>query len=117
VCGCVCMCVVRRHCFTCLQEWEGISSEAKELISQLLVKDSQQRLSAHQVLQHPWILQVGYRWLEVGERVGEGDVCQVLYSKLVSFDNGLLLDKHCFLFLIQNTVISLSRHVTNIEKY
>ena len=44
---------------TCLQEWEGISPEAKELISQLLVKDSQQRLSAHQVLQHPWILQVG----------------------------------------------------------
>ncbi|KAK3857384.1 hypothetical protein Pcinc_036363 [Petrolisthes cinctipes] len=36
-------------------EWSLISSEAKDLISKLLVKDAAQRLSAEMVLAHPWI--------------------------------------------------------------
>ncbi|GER32123.1 ataurora1 [Striga asiatica] len=34
-----------------------ISSAAKDLISQMLVKDSSQRLPLHKLLEHPWIVQ------------------------------------------------------------
>lgn len=41
-------------------DWEGISEEAKELISQLLVVDPAGRLSARQALGHPWISKDDY---------------------------------------------------------
>jgi len=41
------------------QHWEVISEEAKDLIQGLLVKDSEARLDANQVLSHPWILDEG----------------------------------------------------------
>jgi len=34
--------------------WEGVSPEAKDLISQLLLKDPDARLKAQQALDHPW---------------------------------------------------------------
>ncbi|KAL6459292.1 hypothetical protein MHYP_G00327640 [Metynnis hypsauchen] len=37
------------------KEWAHISSGAKDLISKLLVRDAKNRLSAAQVLQHPWV--------------------------------------------------------------
>ncbi|XP_059545678.1 MAP kinase-interacting serine/threonine-protein kinase 1 isoform X6 [Myotis daubentonii] len=37
------------------KDWAHISSDAKDLISKLLVRDAKQRLSAAQVLQHPWV--------------------------------------------------------------
>lgn len=37
------------------EEWADISSEAKELIKQLLVREASHRLSAERVLQHPWL--------------------------------------------------------------
>lgn len=37
------------------EQWNGISNDAKELISHLLVRDRSSRYTAHQVLQHPWI--------------------------------------------------------------
>merc|ERR1712227_849277 len=37
------------------QQWAGISDQAKDLIKKLLVKDSSIRLTAEQVLSHPWI--------------------------------------------------------------
>ena len=37
------------------REWATISPEAKNLISELLVKTPKRRLSAGDVLQHPWI--------------------------------------------------------------
>lgn len=36
-------------------EWSTISNEAKDLISSLLVKNASQRISAAEVLQHPWL--------------------------------------------------------------
>ena len=36
-------------------EWREISLDAKDLISKLLVKDPRKRLSAEQVLEHPWV--------------------------------------------------------------
>merc|ERR1712080_225384 len=41
------------------QHWAVISQEAKHLIQGLLVKDSEARLDANQVLSHPWILDEG----------------------------------------------------------
>ncbi|KAJ8356822.1 hypothetical protein SKAU_G00196160 [Synaphobranchus kaupii] len=37
------------------KDWAHISSRAKDLISKLLVRDAKNRLSAAQVLQHPWV--------------------------------------------------------------
>ncbi|KAF6719177.1 MAP kinase-interacting serine/threonine-protein kinase 1 [Oryzias melastigma] len=37
------------------KDWAHITDGAKDLISKLLVRDSTQRLSAAQVLQHPWV--------------------------------------------------------------
>ncbi|XP_029469789.1 MAP kinase-interacting serine/threonine-protein kinase 2 [Rhinatrema bivittatum] len=37
------------------KEWAHISFGAKDLISKLLVRDAKKRLSAAQVLQHPWV--------------------------------------------------------------
>lgn len=37
------------------REWEDVSAEAKDLITKLLVKEAPRRLSAENVLTHPWI--------------------------------------------------------------
>lgn len=37
------------------EEWSHISTEAKELIAQLLVREASHRISAERVLQHPWL--------------------------------------------------------------
>jgi MAP kinase interacting serine/threonine kinase len=39
------------------KEWAGVAEEAKDLIMKLLVREASQRLSAKQVLQHPWVQQ------------------------------------------------------------
>merc|ERR1711936_182966 len=41
------------------QHWSTISSQAKDLILRLLVEDSEARLDANQVVEHPWILHGG----------------------------------------------------------
>jgi len=41
------------------KHWAGISAQAKDLIMRLLVKDSAVRLTAEQVLSHPWIISQG----------------------------------------------------------
>lgn len=41
------------------KDWAHITNGAKDLISKLLVRDSTLRLSAAQVLQHPWLQGVG----------------------------------------------------------
>ncbi|XP_062873198.1 MAP kinase-interacting serine/threonine-protein kinase 2a isoform X2 [Trichomycterus rosablanca] len=37
------------------ERWALVSAEAKDLVSRLLVRDAKRRLSAAQVLQHPWL--------------------------------------------------------------
>ena len=41
------------------EQWAGISAEAKDLIRKLLEKDSSRRLTAEEVLAHPWITSEG----------------------------------------------------------
>lgn len=41
------------------EDWSSISSEAKDLISKLLVREASQRLDATSVLRHPWIINGG----------------------------------------------------------
>lgn len=43
------------------KDWAHISASAKDLISKLLVRDAKNRLSASQVLQHPWVRGVSLR--------------------------------------------------------
>ena len=40
--------------------WENISDDAKDLIKKLLVADPKKRLSADEILKHPWITQQKY---------------------------------------------------------
>ena len=40
------------------KEWEYISDEAKDLVSKLLVKNASKRLTADQVVCHPWVAEV-----------------------------------------------------------
>ncbi|CAI8030414.1 MAP kinase-interacting serine/threonine-protein kinase 1 [Geodia barretti] len=47
------------YLYLCPYEWAGVSEEAKDLIMKLLVRVANQRLSAKQVLQHPWVQQCG----------------------------------------------------------
>ena len=37
-------------------QWDGISPEAKDFISKLLVADPTKRISGDELMQHPWIL-------------------------------------------------------------
>ena len=39
--------------------WKHISNEAKDLVSKLLVRDASKRLTAKEVLRHPWVSMVG----------------------------------------------------------
>ncbi len=55
--------------------WDGISADAKNLISQLLVLDPRRRLSVEQALKHPWI---------VGEKVPSSEL-DVALGKLRTF--------------------------------
>jgi MAP kinase interacting serine/threonine kinase len=41
------------------EDWSTISSEAKDLISKLLVREASQRLEAASILRHPWIVNGG----------------------------------------------------------
>jgi len=38
------------------EHWSGVSEEAKDLITKLLVRDASQRLDASSILNHPWII-------------------------------------------------------------
>lgn len=37
------------------EQWSGVSNDAKDLISHLLVREKSLRYNAHQILAHPWI--------------------------------------------------------------
>lgn len=36
-------------------EWDNISADAKDLLSKMLTYDPEERISAAEALQHPWI--------------------------------------------------------------
>mmetsp|Transcript_25523 Transcript_25523/g.37678 ORF Transcript_25523/g.37678 Transcript_25523/m.37678 type:complete len:829 (+) Transcript_25523:68-2554(+) len=40
------------------KEWEGVSDEAKDLVSKMLTVDPSRRITASEILQHPWIRMV-----------------------------------------------------------
>ena len=37
------------------RDWAHISEDAKDFITKLLVKDAKQRMSASELMQHPWL--------------------------------------------------------------
>lgn len=40
----------------CIQRWEAVSDDAKDLIRRLLTPDPLERLTASQSLTHPWLI-------------------------------------------------------------
>ena len=36
------------------KEWDKVSSDAKDLLSSLLIKDANKRVSAAEAIEHPW---------------------------------------------------------------
>lgn len=48
-------------------DWSHISNEAKDLVRRLLVRDPKHRLTADQVLAHPWLSNAGSEIAENGE--------------------------------------------------
>merc|ERR1711993_225295 len=63
------------------KDWARISSNAKDLINKLLVKSAKDRLSARDVLQHPWLLenhQDDWCPLETPGRIRKNDSARAL---------------------------------------
>merc|ERR1719436_1765129 len=63
------------------KDWARISSNAKDLIKKLLVKSAKDRLSARDVLQHPWLLedhQDDWCPLETPGRIRKNDSARAL---------------------------------------
>merc|ERR1712226_193066 len=63
------------------KDWARISSNAKDLINKLLVKSAKDRLSARDVLQHPWLVELHQDdWcpLETPGRIRKNDSARAL---------------------------------------
>ena len=63
------------------KDWTRISSNAKDLINKLLVKSAKDRLSARDVLQHPWLVEIHQDdWcpLETPGRIRKNDSARAL---------------------------------------
>ncbi len=63
VCVCVCVCV-------CCRFLTLFSAEAKDLLSRILVRDPQRRLSLRDIWSHPWTLRNGTPPLSSGQNAG-----------------------------------------------
>ena len=57
------------------QAWSTISDEAKDLVTKLMEKNVNERLSAEDALQHPWILQTVKS--KFNSKVAEGAINQL----------------------------------------
>ncbi|XP_077192480.1 myosin light chain kinase 2, skeletal/cardiac muscle-like [Paroedura picta] len=61
------------------EAFEGISDEAKDFVSHLIIKDKSERLNAAQCLQHPWLNNLAEKAKQVNRRLKS----QVLLRKYV----------------------------------
>lgn len=77
------------------KDWAHISASAKDLISKLLVRDAKNRLSASQVLQHPWVRGVSLKSIySPTDRMCVYMYRLMLNSMSVSFRVRLILYQH-----------------------
>jgi len=60
------------------KEWINISTDAKDLIKKLLVKDARKRISAAEVFAHPWIRNPNSTRLETPQRIKTNDSAKTL---------------------------------------
>jgi len=52
-------------------EWEGVSEEAKDLIRKMLIVDPAKRITAEEILKHPWILGIDQEPVDEELKVAE----------------------------------------------
>jgi len=52
-------------------EWEGVSEEAKDLIRKMLIVDHAKRITAEEVLKHPWLLNLDEIAVDDTDKVAE----------------------------------------------
>ena len=52
-----------------MRDWDHISGDAKDLITNLLVKDAKKRMSASDLMQHPWLQNNRRTELQTPERL------------------------------------------------
>ena len=87
------------------KEWSHISDEAKDLVSKLLVKNAPKRLTAKEVLQHPWVSEVSGTPLSFAE---------TLLRFLISYwSPGYSFCLHCLLYLVQKTSVHSLRVIAS----
>lgn len=71
------------------EEWTNISAEAKDLINKLLVRDKTQRLSAKEILNHPWFASFKTQYVSNIISLKAGDNLRNSLSSLKNNDNPL----------------------------
>jgi len=90
--------------------WQYISREAKDLITKLIVSDPEKRLSATEILQHPWILQC----TEDEERDKEPMLLSPAYTP--KFNNKIAEFKHTKQAKTpKNPLLVLSEHLPKLN--
>lgn len=73
-------------------EWDAISSEAKDLISKMLMFDANLRISASEALNHPWITNASHQQLDVQQAVS-------IFNNMKQFRAGQYLHKATLTFI------------------
>lgn len=83
-----------------LSPWDKISSEAKDLVKNLLQIDSTKRLSAEQALSHPWIIKNESKEL-FNEIKTTGQVARFI-ENLKTYKNKYILQETALAYLVHN---------------
>jgi len=75
--------------------WNNISDQAKDFITQLLIKDQQKRPSANEALQHPWIAQAN----QLTKENVSSDVAMSALTNLQNFNAQSKLKQATYAFI------------------
>jgi calcium-dependent protein kinase len=80
------------------EEWDNISSDAKDLIKKLLIKDINKRYSAKQALNHPWIVKNKNQIKIDNQKFGE------IVTNLRNYSARLKLQQSTLAYIVHNLV-------------
>ena len=80
------------------EEWDNISSDAKDLIKKLLIKDTNKRYSAKKALNHPWIVKNKNQVKIDNQKFGE------IVTNLRNYSARLKLQQSTLAYIVHNLV-------------